>query len=173
MDIAKPTGSNCVKDSRGVAVADFNNDGKLDLVISNNNETPTLYFNNIAKSGNFVTLQLVGGASNRDAIGTVVRVAVNGKTMMRQVEAGSGYASEALVPLHFGLGANDKIEAVEIKWANGATQRFDKSQAADWVGKQIRIEEGSAQAIKVPLNDKNPKANRVAAAKNLMPKRAL
>ncbi len=144
MDIAKPTGSNGVKDSRGVAVADFNNDGKLDLIMNNNNESPTFYMNNIAKSGNFASFKLVSSKGNRDAIGAVIRLTANGKTMMRQVEAGSGYASESLVPIHFGLGAADKIEAVEIRWTGGAIQRFDTAQTAGWVGKQMLIEEGSA-----------------------------
>ena len=165
MDIAKPTGANGVKDSRGVAVADFNDDGKLDLVMNNNNAQPTLYLNNIVKSGNFASLKLVGANGNRDAIGAVVRLSINGKTMMRQVEAGSGYASESLVPLHFGLGAADKIEAVEIKWANGATQRFDQSQTADWVNKQMLIEEGSMQVREISPRGSNPMPNIIAAGK--------
>jgi hypothetical protein len=142
MDVARPIGSDCVKDSRGVAVADFNNDGKLDLIINNNNEKPTLYLNEIQKAGKFASIQLVGTKGNRDAIGAVVRLTIAGKTMMRQVEAGSGYASESLLPLHFGLGNADKIEAVEIRWLNGTTQKFEGEQVKDWVGKQIRIEEG-------------------------------
>lgn len=165
MDIAKPTGSNCVKDSRGVAIADFNNDGKLDLVINNNNEKPTLYINNIVKSGNFAAFQLVGAKSNRDAIGAVVRLSINGKTMMRQVEAGSGYASESLLPVHFGLGAADKIEAVEIRWVNGTTQRFDQSQTAGWVNKQMRIEEGSAEVKEISPRGNNSVPNMVAVRK--------
>lgn len=144
MDIAKPAGANGVKDSRGVAVADFNNDGKLDLIMNNNNDKPTFYMNNITKSGNFASFKLVGTKGNRDAIGAVVRLTANGKTMMRQVEAGSGYASESLLPVHFGLGAADRIEAVEIQWLGGETQRFDAAQTAGWTGKQMLIEEGSA-----------------------------
>jgi hypothetical protein len=153
MDIAKPTGSNCVKDSRGVAVADFNGDGKLDLVINNNNERPTLYLNEIQKAGKFASIQLVGAKSNRDAIGAVVRLTIAGKTMMRQVEAGSGYASESLLPLHFGLGNAEKIESVEIKWLDGTTQKFEGAQVAGWIGKQIRIEEGSTEAKEVPRSN--------------------
>lgn len=149
MDIAKPTGSNGVKDSRGVAIADFNGDGKLDLIINNNNDRPTLYLNEIQKIGKFASIQLVGTKSNRDAIGAIVRLTTAGKTIMRQVEAGSGYASESLSPLHFGLGNADKIEVVEIRWTNGTTQRFEAEQVKNWVGKQIRIEEGSMQVVEV------------------------
>jgi len=148
MDVARPTGSDCVKDSRGVAVADFNGDGRLDMVINNNNETPMLYVNNLRKSGNAVELKLVGTRSNRDAIGAHVRLTAGGKTMMRQVEAGSGYASESMLPVHFGLGDADKIEAVEINWPSGLVQRIEgeRLNAALGVNRLVRIEEGREPA---------------------------
>ncbi|MCA1593863.1 MAG: ASPIC/UnbV domain-containing protein [Acidobacteria bacterium] len=145
MDVARPTGSDCVKDSRGVGVADFDGDGRLDMVINNNNETPTLYLNNLRKSGNAVELKLVGTRSNRDAVGARVRLTASGKTMMRQVEAGSGYASEAMLPVHFGLGNAERIDAVEITWPSGIQQRFEGESlgAAFGVNRLIRIEEGT------------------------------
>ena len=165
MDIAKPTGANGVKDSRGVAVADFNDDGKLDLIMNNNNAQPTFYINNIVKSGNFASFKLVGVNGNRDAVGAVIRLSINGKTMMRQIEAGSGYASESLVPIHFGLGAADKIEAVEIRWANGAIQRFDQSQTAGWVNKQMLIEEGSTEVREISPRGSQMMPDIIAAGK--------
>jgi enediyne biosynthesis protein E4 len=94
MDVARPTGSDCVKDSRGVAVADFDGDGRLDVVINNNNETPTVYLNDLKRTGNAFELKLVGANasdgsgphSSRDAIGASVIVKAGGKTMTRQVE---------------------------------------------------------------------------------------
>src|SRR6266480_3566155 len=106
LDVARPTGSDGIKDGRGVAIADFNGDGKLDLVINNNNMSPTLYLNQVKRSGNAVELKLEGKMpSNRDAIGAQVLLNVPGKTMMRQVEAGSGFAAEGMRPIHFGLGS--------------------------------------------------------------------
>jgi hypothetical protein len=134
-----------VKDGRGVAVADFNNDGKLDLVMNTNNETPVLYLNNLKKVGNSVELKLVGTESNRDAVGACVRLTAGGKTMMRQVEAGSGYASQMMLPLHFGLGKADRVDAVEIRWPSGLVQHLEGAELAAMMqgNHQLRIEEGS------------------------------
>ena len=136
-----------MKDGRGVAVADFNNDGRLDLVMNNNNETPVLYLNNLKKSGNSVELKLVGTESNRDAIGACVRLTAGGKTMMRQVEAGSGYASQMMLPLHFGLGKADRVDGIEIRWPSGKVQRFEGQELANMMkgSRQVRIEEGGPQ----------------------------
>jgi enediyne biosynthesis protein E4 len=128
-----------------VAVADFNNDGRLDLVMNNNNETPVLYLNNLKKVGNSIELKLVGTRSNRDAIGARVRLTANGKTMTRQVEAGSGYASQMMLPLHFGLGNATRVDSIEICWPNGDVQHLDGDQLTSMMNdkRQIRIEEGS------------------------------
>ena len=147
MDVARPTGTDGIKDGRGVAVADFNGDGKLDLVINNNNAPPTLYLNEVRKSGNSLVMKLEGRMpSNRDAIGAQVRLTIVGKTMMRQVEAGSGFASEGMLPIQFGLGNATRIEGVEIKWPSGLVQKFDAAQTNGWINSQVRITEGNAQA---------------------------
>jgi len=128
-----------------VAVADFNNDGRLDLVMNSNNETPVLYLNNLKKVGNSIELKLVGTRSNRDAIGARVRLTANGKTMTRQVEAGSGYASQMMLPLHFGLGNATRVDSIEICWPSGDVQHLDGDQLTSMMKdkRQIRIEEGS------------------------------
>jgi enediyne biosynthesis protein E4 len=120
----------------------------LDLVLNNNNETPVLYLNNLRKSGNSVELKLVGSASNRDAIGACVRLTAGGKTMMRQVEAGSGYASQMMLPLHFGLGKAERVDGIEIRWPSGEVQRIEGEQLTTVMKekRQIRITEPSAVA---------------------------
>jgi len=145
VDVARPTGSDCVKDSRGVAVADFDGDGRLDLVINNNNETPSLYLNNLRKTGHGLELKLVGGpGSNRDAVGACVRLTAGGKTMTRYVEAGSGYASQSMLPVHFGLGAAEGVEGLEVCWPSGRVERIEGAALRDAGGanRLVRIEEG-------------------------------
>jgi hypothetical protein len=108
-----------------VAVADFDGDGRLDLAINNSNREPTLYFNELAKDGNWIALKLVGSGSNRSAVGAQVRVRLGDKTLTRQVEAGSGYSAQAMLPVHFGLGQHNTIDEVTIRWPNGHVQQFD------------------------------------------------
>ena len=131
-----------------MAVADFNNDGRLDLVMNTNNETPVFYLNNLKKVGNSIELKLIGTRSNRDAIGARVRLTAGGKTMMRQVEAGSGYASQMMLPLHFGLGSATRVDSIEICWPSGEIERFEGEQLAAMLrgSRPIRIEEGHKEA---------------------------
>jgi hypothetical protein len=160
MDVARPTGADSAKDGRGVAIADFDGDGRLDIVINNNDETPTLYINNLRRSGNAVELRLVGAGgddnlhvrSTRDALGAVVRLTAGGVTMTRQVEAGSGYASESMRPLHFGLGGADHIDAIEIAWPGGRVQRIEGAALKGvGVNRLMTIEEGGAPTGLVAL----------------------
>ena len=170
MDVARPTGADCVKDSRGVAVADFDGDGRLDMVINNNNETPTVYLNDLKRTGNAFELKLVGAfaadgpgpRSTRDAVGASVIVKAGGKTMTRQVEAGSGYASESMRPLHFGIGAASSLESIEIRWPSGLVQRMEGGQVEGWVNKLMRVEEGGARAAELRPGGTNGPAARGA-----------
>jgi hypothetical protein len=145
VDVARPTGSDSIKDGRGVAVADYNGDGKLDLIINNNNAAPTIYLNALKNVGRCIEMKLVGTSSNRDAVGARVRLGVAGKTLTRQVEAGSGYASEAMLPVHFGLGNAARIESVEITWPDGSVQRFMGSRFDPFIDRMVQIEEGNDQ----------------------------
>jgi len=173
MDVARPTGADSAKDGRGVAVADFDGDGRLDIVINNNDETPTLYINNLRRSGNAVELRLVGAGgddnlhvrSTRDALGAVVRLTAGGVTMTRQVEAGSGYASESMRPLHFGLGGADHIDAIEITWPGGRVQRIE-GEALKGVGVNcsMTIEEGGGPSGLVALTRPPARPTALAAA---------
>ena len=157
MDVARPTGADGIKDGRGVAIADFNGDGRLDLVINNNNALPTLYLNSVKRSGNSVVIKLAGTVpesqggmhSNRDAIGAQVRLTIAGKTMMRQIEAGSGFAAEGMLPVHFGLGNANRIDAVQINWPSGLVEKFDSTKTGDWLNSDVEIKEGTPQAISV------------------------
>jgi hypothetical protein len=169
MDVARPTGADGIKDGRGVAIADFNGDGKLDLVINNNNAPPTFYLNEVKKSGNSIVMRLEGTSSNRDAIGAQVRLKIASKTMLRQVEAGSGFAAEGMLPVHFGLGNANRIEAVEITWASGLVQKFDSTQTSEWLNSAVDIKESIPQAISVRPYPAGARATAYRGKKSIPP----
>ncbi len=145
-----------MRDGRGVAVADFDGDGRLDLAINNNNAAPTIYRNRLAASGNWLQLLLAGSSSNPDAVGARVSLTLaadggQSKTLTRWVEAGSGYASQSDFPLHFGLGEASDVEAIEITWPSGHVDRLNGDDVA--INGRTRIEEGGEMARISPLSE--------------------
>jgi hypothetical protein len=112
------------RSSRSAAVADFDGDGRLDLVVNNFNDR-AFYFHNVSAPGRWCELRLVATRGNRDAVGAVARLTAGGRTMVRQVQAAGGYLAQSSNRLHFGLGAATSIDRVEIRWPGGATQTVE------------------------------------------------
>ena len=112
------------KDGRGLAVADFDNDGRLDFVQSNADQEPFLYHNITTGAGHWIELKLVGSKSNRDAIGARATLKTADRTILREVDGGNGYAGQSTARLHFGLGAQTAVQSIEIRWPSGAVQRL-------------------------------------------------
>jgi hypothetical protein len=110
-------------DGRGIGVGDFDNDGRLDFYQTNAAQPALLYHNVTAAPGHWVELELAGTKSNRDAIGARVTLAAGGLKLLREVDGGNGYASQSSRRLHFGLGGNAKVDALEIRWPSGRVER--------------------------------------------------
>jgi len=109
------------KSSRGAAFGDFDNDGRIDVVVSNMNDRPTLLHNESA-GGHWASFRLVGTKSNRDAIGAKVFVSASGRRQLVEVRSGASYASHNDLRAHVGLGAATRIDRVEIRWPSGLVE---------------------------------------------------
>jgi hypothetical protein len=112
------------KVARGLAYGDFDRDGDLDLLISTNQGPAYLYRNDVAPGVHGLRLRLIGTKSNRDAIGSVVRLTTADGTQSRTVKTGSSYLSQSELTLTFGLGPRDSATRIVVEWASGAVQEF-------------------------------------------------
>jgi len=117
-------GQPATRSSRSAVVADFDGDGRLELVANNFNDRP-YYFANRFPRRNYVSFKLMGTRSNRDAIGAVVRLWVGKRVMVRQVNPAGGYLSHSSLVAHFGLGDQNKVDRVEIRWPRGTVQMLN------------------------------------------------
>jgi hypothetical protein len=108
------------KVSRGLATADYDNDGDLEFAVSNMNASPDL-IRHARKNGNHsILLRLIGTKSNRSGIGAKVRVVAGGLKQFDEVRSGGSYLSSPDMRLHFGLGTATRVERIEIDWPSGA-----------------------------------------------------
>jgi hypothetical protein len=117
------------KVGRGVACADFDRDGDLDLLLTTNNGLAYLFRNDQQSGNRSVRFRLRGTQSNRDAIGAIVRIEYGGISRLGMVKSGSSYLSQSELSLTFGLGKSDHLDRVIIQWPNGRAEDFKDLQA--------------------------------------------
>ncbi|MGO9169063.1 MAG: CRTAC1 family protein [Candidatus Sulfotelmatobacter sp.] len=117
-------GITTVASSRGLAVGDLWNDGRMSVVISNMNAVPSLLVNQVRTPNHWTAIHTVGTKSNRDGIGARVSARTANRILVDEVRSGSSYISNSDMRVHFGLGAAAKIEWVEIRWPSGLVEKF-------------------------------------------------
>ena len=130
--------------ARGVAIGDYDNDGAMDILVTSNGEAPVLLRNDSQKStprNNWVKIRLVGTKSNRDSIGAKVWVHTEKTTQFREATCGGSYASGSERTLHFGIGTQETIQSIKIKWQSGHIQTLDFSDEENPINQVIRITE--------------------------------
>ena len=110
--------------SRGLAIGDIENDGRLDAVVTTNDGTLHLLHNETATPNHWITLRLIGHKSNRDAIGAVVKVVTAQGAQCATVTTAGSYLSSSDKRVHFGLGADVTARTIEIRWPSGIQQRL-------------------------------------------------
>ena len=112
-------------DGRGVAFADYDNDGDLDLLVTADAGEPTHLWRNESPTGHhWLGLRLVGTASNRSAIGARVTLTTDEGSMVQEVSGGAGRGSQNSLPLEFGLGTATVVEELVVRWPSGTVQIF-------------------------------------------------
>jgi hypothetical protein len=124
---------------RGLATADFNNDGAMDIAINNRGDYPTLLRNDGATANHWLEILLIGTKSNRDGIGASLKLAAEGETHVEQAKGGMSYMSASDPRIHFGLGKRSRIELLEITWPSGQVDRLKDVP----VDKIIAVKEGA------------------------------
>ena len=145
-DIAPEAGLDSVNVGRGCAYGDYDNDGDVDLLVSNSGATPdygnvSLLRNDSEPRANYLRVRLVGKRSNRDGIGASVRLSVGDTVQQRIVRTGGSYCSQSEMTLTFGLGDAESVAHLEILWPSGEIDRYVGVEA----NQCIEIVEGESE----------------------------
>ena len=139
-EIGQLVGLTAEKVSRGAAFGDIDNDGDVDVLVLNVDDTPSLLRNDGGNRRNWLTVSTEGTVSNRDGIGARVEVTSGSRRQIREVRSGSSFLSHSDLRLHFGLDTATEVELLTIRWPSGVTQEFRHIEA----NQSIRITEGEA-----------------------------
>jgi hypothetical protein len=133
---------------RGLSAGDIDNDGDLDLLVTNNGQDAGLLRNDGGNRANALLVRLRGADSNREAIGARIRLTSGSRAQIRDVKAGSSYLSQNDLRAHFGLGAAARADRIEVLWPSG---RMDAvaNVAANQI---ITVEEGRGIAARQPFS---------------------
>ncbi len=142
-DLSTQCGPGCTQpeSSRGMAIADFWNDGRLSAVVNNMSGHPMLLVNLAPNKNHWIDIATQGTKSNRDAIGARVTAFAGHRKFVQEVRSGSSYISSSDLRIHFGLGADTTIERIEVFWPSGLKEIFP-GQKAD---RLIKLVEGTGK----------------------------
>lgn len=120
--------------SRGLAVGDLFNDGNMDVVVENLEGSPMILRNHGVASQHWISFELAGTKSNRLAIGAKLKIVAGGMTQTEEIHSGGSYLSQHDVRVHFGIGAAQRIDKLEVHWPSGALDVANELAADEFYG---------------------------------------
>src|SRR5437867_1389056 len=135
------------KASRALAIGDLDNDGDLDILITNAGTTADLLLNDGGNRSNSILVQTIGSVSNRDGIGARLKLFVGGRVLAREVKAGSSYLAQNDLRVHFGLGQAQRADRLEIRWPSGRVDTIETIQA----NQMLTVLEGTGVTDRKPF----------------------
>ena len=150
-DVSEAQGAFFAKPSvgRGLALGDYDNDGDLDVLVSNNGQAGELVRNDRSEGHHWLALSLQGVTSNRDGIGARITVVAGGRAQYAQATGGTSYLSSSDRRIFFGLGSQAKADLVEILWPSGTVDRLEEVSADQF----LTVKEGAGR---VPGSEPRP-----------------
>lgn len=116
-------------DGRGVFVADFDDDGRIDFAVTNNDAPFQVFLNRSATPGNWIEFRLRGKPPNTNAAGARVTIETSAGRQYREVAIGNGFAGGSSLRVHFGLGKAERVEAATIRWPDRSEQKLGPLRA--------------------------------------------
>jgi len=133
---------------RGVAFDDLDNDGRIDVVVLNSNDKPTILRNETVTGNHWIQIRLRGVKTNRDGVGARVYVVAGNLKQMDEVHSGRGYQSHWGTRLHFGLAKNKRVERIEVHWPRSGIVDILEDVPADQL---LTIVEGGSPSKSKPM----------------------
>src|ERR1051325_1266014 len=136
--------------ARGCAFGDFDNDGRMDILINPVNASPELLHAESVNQNNWIKIKATGTKSNRDAIGARIKCVTADAVQIDEVRSGGSYYSQNDLRVHFGLGKNQKVKSIEIRWPSGQVDTLNDVAA----NRLIFVKEGAGITRTVSFNKK-------------------
>lgn len=141
-DISGLSGLDLIDDGRAFGLADFDHDGRLEILLKNRNAPQIRLLRNAMDDiGNAIAFRLRGTKSNRDSIGAAVILESQGRKQTKYLQAGSGFLSQHSKQVHFGVGSTRDFVRVTVRWPSGVIQTFERLP----VNHIIEVTEGSSE----------------------------